>query len=175
MRKTTLFIAMSIDGYIADYAGGVDWLAGTGTEEPDSYSDFIREIDTVVMGGNTYRQIVTQLSPGVWPYPGMESYIVTRRSTSPICETVKVVQESPCSLIRRLCEKPGKGIWICGGADIARQLMEEDLIDRYHLSVIPILLGDGIPLFAPKMRRQLLKLIRTQSYNGITDLIYERR
>lgn len=175
MRRVTLFIAMSLDGYIADRSGGVDWLTGTGTEEPDSYAEFIQGIDTVIMGGNTYRQIITQLSPDTWPYPDLDSYVVTRRSAPSWSSQIHLTSESPCALVRRLREQPGKGIWICGGAALARQLMADDLIDRYHLSIIPTLLGDGIPLFAPGGRALPLQLIRTQSYNGITDLIYERR
>ena len=65
MKKVTVFIAMSLDGYIADSRGGVDWLAGQGNDDDsvDSYSEFVKEIDTVVMGWNTYHQIVTELSP----------------------------------------------------------------------------------------------------------------
>ena len=70
MRDTTLFIAMSLDGYIADKDGKVDWLSGHTPDADDmtSYSEFIKDIDTVVMGYNTYHQIVTELSPGDWPY-----------------------------------------------------------------------------------------------------------
>ncbi len=68
MRKVTLFIAMSLDGYIADYQGKVDWLEGQGDdkENTNSYSEFVKEVDTVVMGWNTYNQIVTELSPNEW-------------------------------------------------------------------------------------------------------------
>lgn len=65
MKKISLFIAMSLDGYIADESGGVDWLTGHGDEKmPDVYSEFAKDIDTVLMGWNTYHQIVTELSPG---------------------------------------------------------------------------------------------------------------
>lgn len=175
MKQVTLFIAISLDGYIADRLGGVDWLSGTGTEDTDSYDAFIRGIDTVIMGGNTYRQIITQLSPETWPYPELESYVVTRHSIPDGKNKIHLVQESPCALVQRLRKQDGKGIWICGGADLARQLMAKDLIDRYHLSVIPTLLGDGIPLFSPGLPTLPLQLIYTQSYNGIIDLVYERR
>ena len=73
MRRIILFIAMSLDGYIADEKGGVDWLSDIQTEEngENSYSHFIKEIDTVVTGWNTYHQIVTELSPGEWVYKGL--------------------------------------------------------------------------------------------------------
>jgi dihydrofolate reductase len=68
MRKVILFIAMSLDGYIADCEGKVDWLEGLGNEEEmiDTYSEFVTQVDTVVMGFNTYHQIVTELSPDEW-------------------------------------------------------------------------------------------------------------
>ena len=73
MRKTTSFIATSLDGYIADSNKSVGWLAGQNESEdmPETYSDFIQDIDTVIMGRNTYRQIVTELSPEEWPYANM--------------------------------------------------------------------------------------------------------
>ena len=74
MRSIILYIAMSLDGYIADREGGVDWLAGQepGQDMPDSYSTLLERIDTVLLGWNTYHQLTTQLSPEQWPYEGAE-------------------------------------------------------------------------------------------------------
>lgn len=176
MRKVTLFIAMSLDGYIADENGGVDWLKGQEEhgEDLDTYSDFIKGIDTVVMGWNTYRQIAEELSPDEWVYPEQTSFVITHREISST-EQIRFTSESPCDLVKRLRRKAGKGIWICGGAGIARQLMKENLIDVWHISVIPTLLGSGIRLFGELDEERKLRLVRTQSYNGITDLVYERR
>ena len=81
MREVILYIAMSLDGYIADKQGKVDWLTGQNPEsqEPDSYSSFLQEIDTVIMGWNTYHQIMTELSPGQWVYEGLDCYVLTHR------------------------------------------------------------------------------------------------
>ena len=68
-----------------------------------------------------------------------------------------------------------KDIWICGGADIIQPLIEQNIIDTYHISVIPIILGSGIPLFQGRKTILKLKLAASKSYNGITDLIYKRR
>lgn len=177
MRKVILFIAMSLDGYIADREGGVDWLGGHGddSEMRDTYSEFIVHVDTVVMGRNTYDQIVTELSPDEWVYRDLTSCVITRREVPASAENIRFLAEDPCRLIRSLREKEGKAIWICGGADLVQQLWKEDLIDVYYISVIPILLGNGIRLFGENGSRIPLKLVKTQSYNGITDLIYERR
>ena len=175
MRRIILFIAMSLDGYIADEKGGVGWLSDIQTEEngEDSYSHFIKEIDTVVMGWNTYHQIVTELSPGEWVYKGLTTYILTHRkleSTGEICFT----DENPCKILRRLKKEEGKSIWICGGADVIRQLMEEDLIDEYDISVIPVILGDGIRLFGKRESPVRLRLVRSGGSDGIVELVYVR-
>lgn len=175
-RNTVLFIAMSLDGYIADANGRVDWLEGQNSEEGDgnSYDNFIREIDTVVMGWNTYRQIATELSPQQWVYEGLTSYVLTHRKIEKM-DGIIFTDESPCGLVRRLRRKPGKDIWICGGASTAGQLMKEGMIDRYHISIIPTLLGSGIRLFDSLKGQIKLKLVRSQVYNGIAELVYERR
>lgn len=176
MRKTVLYIAMSLDGYIADNSGGVDWLAGQDkdAETEDSYPAFIREVDTVVMGWNTYHQIVTELSPTEWPYPGLTSYVITHRDLPP-ADGVIFTGKSPCEVVGELQQAQGKAIWICGGANIAGQLVRNDLIDEYDISVIPILLGAGVRLFEGGHREIPLQLLRTQTSNGITELVYARR
>ncbi len=176
MRNTVLFIAMSLDGYIADQSGKVDWLTGqnAGKDDMETYNQFIQTVDTVVMGWKTYHQIISELSPSQWVYPNLTSYVITHHE-SPSSNIVQFTQQAPGSLIRKLKQQAGKDIWICGGADIAGQLIQENLIDRYHISVIPTLLGRGIRLFGRTDQEIKLKLLKTQSYNGITDLIYERR
>ena len=79
MRRICLFIAMSLDGYIADSKGGVDWLVGQGNDDEniDAYSDFAKNIDTVLMGWNTYHQIITELSPNEWVYNDFTTYVIT--------------------------------------------------------------------------------------------------
>lgn len=176
MRKISLFIAMSLDGYIADSQGGVDWLQGQGHEEEniDAYSEFAKTIDTVFMGWKTYHQIVTELSPEEWAYPDFTTYVFTHRQ-QPSSEKIRFVNADPIDLAKRLREEDGKGIWICGGADLAGQLVNADLIDDYYITVIPTLLGSGIRLFEHAKREIKLKLLHTRSYNGMTDLIYTRR
>lgn len=173
MRSVTLFIAASLDGYIARRDGGIDWLHGQDDSGDDmaSYEDFIRNIDTVIMGWNTYHQISTELSREEWPYRGLTAYVMTHRTPPQTKEDIRFVDQDVCELTADLKRRPGKGIWICGGAGVIRPLLQERMIDRLHISVIPVLLGDGIPLFGGV--EQKLRLLRSQSCNGITHLVYE--
>ena len=78
-------------------------------------------------------------------------------------------------MVKRLKAEKGKDVWICGGAKLVWQLVNEDLIDYYHITVIPTLLGSGIRLFENAKREVKLRLLNTQSYNGMIDLVYTRR
>lgn len=176
MRKVILYIAMSLDGYIADPKGGVEWLGGqdAASENMGSYPEFIQTVDTVIMGWKTYHQVTTELSPDQWVYSGMKSYIITHQKLV-ATEEIEYTEQPLEELIADLKKQEGKHIWICGGASIVGQLIEKNLIDCYHITVMPTLLGDGIRLFEKSNEELKLKLIATQSYNGMTDLIYERR
>lgn len=176
MRKVILYIGMSLDGYIADKNGGVEWLQGQDphAETNDSYSHFIKNIDTVIMGWNTYSQIIHELSPDQWVYDNQTSYVLTHRKLQSN-EKIKFVNEHPCRLVTKLKEEDGKDIWICGGANIIQPFIQENMIDEYHIAVIPVLLGSGIRLFETTEEKIPLRLQCSQTYNGITELIYTRR
>lgn len=176
VRKVILYIAVSLDGYIADSGGNVDWLNGqdSAAENADTYSAFIKDIDTVVMGWKTYHQVATELSPDEWVYSSLTSYVITHRSL-PSTENIKFVQDDPCRIVQKLRQEPGRGIWICGGASIVQPLVKAELIDEYYISIIPTILGSGIRLWGETEREMKLKLTSTQSYNGITELVYNRR
>lgn len=176
MRKVVLFIAMSLDGYIADEHGNVDWLNGQdmSVENMDTYSVFVRDVDAVIMGWDTYHQIVTELSPAEWIYANLTGYVITHRKL-PSKKEIFFTGKAPSDLVGELKNKEGKGIWICGGANIVQQLVQNDLIDEYYISVIPTVLGSGIRLFGTTPDEIKLKLISTQTYNGIVELIYTRR
>lgn len=176
MRKIVLFIAMSLDGYIADCNGNVDWLNGQNEKEEnmDVYSNFIKDVDTVIMGWNTYHQVVTELSPTEWVYDELTSYVITHRKL-PSTNKIIFTEKAPWDVVNELKQKQGKNIWICGGANMIQQLVEKDFIDEYYISVIPTILGSGISLFGNTSKEIKLKLVHTQTYNGITDLVYTRR
>ena len=108
MKKISLFIAMSLDGYIADSKGSVEWLTGQGNDEDniDSYSEFVKDIDTVVMGWNTYHQIVTELSPEDWVYDDFTTYVVTHKQKKS-SDKIHFVNKNPVELIKELRKENG--------------------------------------------------------------------
>ncbi len=177
MRKTVLFIAVSLDGYIADGQNSVEWIKGQDEDVDmvDTYSLFIKDVDTIIMGRRTYNQIVNELSPSVWPYSGMISYVITHHIDREDSADIKFIDSDPSVLIEQLKQEEGKNIWICGGASIINQLAKDNLIDVYHLTIIPVLLGNGVRLFESSENTIELRLVKTMDYNGIVELVYCKR
>lgn len=175
MRKVVLYISMSLDGYIADVDGRVDFIAGDDeTSHESDYDVFIKEIDTMIIGSKTYRQVVERLSPNFWPYEGIETYVIT---TNP--EMIHDANVKPTTnliqLVKELKNQKGRNIWINGGSSVVNQLLKEDLIDVFHMAVIPVLLGDGVSLFTRKTEMIKLKLVKSYQFNEIQSLVYTRK
>ncbi len=172
--RLILYLAVSLDGYLARKDGSVDFLSGHQPDWPGDYGyqDFISGIRAVVMGGNTYREITQVLSPGAWPYEGLDSYVFTSRP-GPAQPGVTFLSGDPVPAVRALKERvSGGGIWLCGGGKLASCLEGAGLIDEYQLSVMPILLGEGIPLFSPPLPQRKLELAGCTRENGVLSLRY---
>lgn len=122
-----------------------------------------------------YHQIVTELSPDTWVYKGKKTYVLTHRSLELVDEEIFFTNEDLKSLIKRLKAKEGKNIWICGGASIINQLIDLDLIDMYTITIVPTILGDGIPLFGKHRNELKLQMISTVNYNGFVETTYKKR
>lgn len=176
-RSVILYIAVSLDGYIADSRGCVDWIKGQddAVEPEDTFTPFFESVETVIMGKRTYDQIVTELSPDQWPYMGATTFVITHSDDHADTEHVRFRNVSVCSLVEELREQPGENIWICGGAQIAQRLVEKDMIDIYHIAVVPVILGGGIRLFDTAEHKIDLALAATKEYNGIIELTYHRK
>ena len=152
----------------------MDFLSGHQPDWPGDYGyqDFISGIRAVVMGGNTYREITQVLSPGAWPYEGLDSYVFTSRP-GPAQPGVTFLSGDPVPAVRALKKRvSGGGIWLCGGGKLASCLEGAGLIDEYQLSVMPILLGEGIPLFSPPLPQRKLELAGCTRENGVLSLRY---
>ena len=144
-RKLILYIAVSLDGYIAGPGDDLSFLSMVEQEGEDyGYMDFMSTVDTVIMGRRTYDWVMTKVSE--FPYTDLESYIITH-SEQPAEGSMKYYNGSPGMLVRKLKAKPGKNIFVVGGAEIVHQLLLDKLIDEFYIAVIPVLLGDGIKLF----------------------------
>ena len=174
MRKVRLYIAVSIDGYIARNNGDLDWL----TEYPNpkktdyGYLEFVDTIDTVIVGGRTYDDILSM--DVAWPYKGKESYIVTRRPRQTVAEdSVKMISEDIINTIIELKEKPGKDIWLVGGGELISLFLNNNLIDEMIITHIPVILGSGVSLFTDIRRESNWKAISNSIFdNGVTQTIY---
>lgn len=172
MRKVKLFIAASIDGYIARTDGNLDWLSMV--EQPGEdygYEAFVKTIDTVIVGRKTYDKV---LSMGVdFPHTDKKCYVITR-TERPAAGNVVFYTGKLETLIDQLKQEDGKGIFCDGGAEIVTALFQHNLIDECILSVIPVLLGDGIRLFNDGRPETLWHLVASRSFaSGLVQLHYQ--
>ena len=175
MGKIVLYISISLDGYIADINGGVDWLGGenAGYQGDYGFSAFFETVEAILMGGRTYRQVRRELSPDVWPYQGKQVYVLTHQAEADAPEGVRFISGPSAQLLRQLREQTTGTVWVCGGADVVGQCLPE--IEEFHLTVMPVLLGDGIPLFRPGRERIPLTLAALRRENGVVDCVYKRK
>jgi len=172
-RKVILYIATSLDGYIAKPNDDLGFLSIV--EEPDQdygYADFIKTVDTVIIGRKTYDKV---LSMGVdFPHSDKDTYILTR-TPRPQVGSLKFYTDDLKSLIHKLKSEPGKNIFCDGGSEVVNELLQDELIDEFIISVIPILLGNGTKLFKDGRPETRLKLLSVRSFDkGLTQLHYKR-
>lgn len=146
MKRVILYIATSLDGYIAASDGGVEWLDEYQSDSEDyGYAALYDSVDTVLMGGRTYRSI---LGFGCeWPYAEKDAYVVSRSEWRDLPPRVSVVSEEIGPFLRRLKAGEGRDIWLVGGGRLASSLLSEGLVDEMRICVFPRLLGSGIRLF----------------------------
>lgn len=174
MRKIKLYIAASIDGYIAGRDGELDWLSDypITPELNYGYEDFFESIDTVIMGGRTYRDILNM--DVVYPYKDKESYIITRNVINTPKEDIIYITNNIEDNISELKKREGKDIWLVGGGEIVSLFLSQDWIDEMIITYIPILLGEGIRLFPNKAKGSKWSLIQSQAFiNGVVQIKYQ--
>ena len=166
MRKIILFIASSLDGYIARENGDIDWLP---ENTPSGYDDFIKSVDTVIMGKKTYDQVLTF---GDYPYKDKKSYIFTRNKNYPKEENIEFVQDAE-KLMKNIVHGSGKNIWLIGGSEIISTFVNLNFVDELILSLIPVALGKGIPLFKNMTKELKMELVKTTDYMTLVELHYK--
>ncbi|MEB3337443.1 MAG: dihydrofolate reductase family protein [Leptolyngbyaceae bacterium] len=167
MRRVILFIATSLDGYIARTSGEVDWLF---TDQDYGYTPFFAQVDTVLMGRRTYEQVQ---SWGEYPYGETQGFVFSRMLRDQSHPQVKIISEDVTRFVKGLKDLPGKNIWLVGGAELVHSCLQSDLIDELIISVHPILLGEGIPLFRPPFSIKNLSFQHCEAFDtGLLQLTY---
>ena len=173
MRKIKLYIAVSIDGFIADKNGRVEWLENL--PNPDfldyGYFDMYNSIDTTLMGNITYQQVLGFDMP--FPYSDKTNFVFTRNQSLTEDENVTFVNNNIIDFVKKMKSKKGKSIWLIGGGQVNSILLNANLIDEMIVSYMPIVLGDGIPLFSSNTQLKSFRLLKSETFStGVVSLTY---
>src|SRR6187402_1140566 len=173
-RKLVIYIATSLDGYIAKPNDDLDFLSIVEQKGEDyGYADFIKTIDTVILGRKTYDKVSTIDFDS--PYAKKDTYVITR-TTRPDSGSIKFYTDDFIELVTKLKSEEGKKNIFCdGGSEIINELLKHDLIDEFIISIIPVFVGNGTKLFKDGRPEQGLKLISTKQFEkGLVQLHYQR-
>lgn len=175
MRKLSIFIATSLDGYIAKPDNDLSFLKIVEKEGEDyGYSEFTANIDTIILGRKTYDYVLKEIGPSHYDNGQRDIYVITRTERPRIGRT-NFYTGNLADLVRELKSKDGKNIYCDGGAEIINELLKHDLIDEFIISIIPVLVGKGTRLFKDGRPEQVLELVSTKQFvKGLAQLHYKR-
>lgn len=168
-RKIVLYICHSLDGYIAEEDGGVSWAEKVDSGGSDcGYTDFLNSIDTAIIGKTTYEQMIG------WDDPLFKNKQCFVFSSSPnqSVKDVQFVNQEASSFVHELKQREGANIWLLGGGKLVSTFLNEGLIDEMILSIIPMTLGKGIPLFRRDINRSDWVLKNIIQYGSIARVHY---
>lgn len=176
MRKLSLFIATSLDGYIAKPNDNLDFLKLVEKEGEDyGYTAFTSTIDTIILGRKTYDYVLKEIGAEHYDNGQRDVYVITRTG-KPAAGRTTFYTGNLVALVQRLRSETGKDIYCDGGAEIVNELLKNDLVDEFTISIIPILVGEGTRLFKDGRPEQLLELVNTTSFDtGLVQLHYKRK
>jgi dihydrofolate reductase len=183
-RRIIVSVAASADGFIARPDGSVDWLERPSPKGNYGMSAFFRSVDTCILGRKTYDFSVSHGSPDF--YPGKKNYVFSRTLKQAASPKVTLINEDVTTFAQRLRAEKGKGkgegkdegkdIWLVGGAEIVAAFLDAGQVDEFIIHVIPVIIGEGIPLVAPRHRHLALKLLASQKFpDGVVKLHYAVR
>lgn len=173
--KVSVFVGASVDGFIARTNGALDWLPEDA--EPHGYEEFIASIDTIVIGRKTFETVLTF---GVWPYEQKRVVVLSSRplDLSEALARGGVVEQmggSPAEICSSLAARGAQHIYVDGGITIQR-FLRAGLIERLIVTRVPVLIGEGIPLFGSLAQDIRLRHVATRSYpSGLVQSEYETR
>ncbi len=167
MRRIRYAVAMSLDAYIAGSNGENDWII----MDPEiDFREIFGRFDTLLLGRRTFQAMSRG---GPVSMPEMQTLVFSRTLRQQDYPDVTIVAEKPEEAIACLRSKAGKDIWLFGGGSLFRSLLEVQLVDTVELAVIPVLLGQGIPLLPPPAQHVKLRLVGNKAYKtGIVSLEY---
>lgn len=164
--KIILYIAASLDGFIAGPKGEIDWLFH---DQDYGYTDFLDTVDTILMGRTTYEQVLTF---GEFPYSGKQCYVFSTTQSQPT-KHVQFYQGDLLTFVRQIKKQSAKHIWLVGGTKLISSFASLQLIDQYIISIHPVILGAGITLFPPNLPQVDLLLMNCQMFSsGLVQLNY---
>ena len=175
LPEVALSIACSLDGYIATPDGGVAWLTGTGGDdgedgEDDGYEAFYDSVDSLLVGSATYEQVIGW---GPWPYPGRPCWVFSSRDLALEGPDLLLAKNGPRATLEEIAARGLKRAWLIGGGKLIAAFRAEGLITEYIVTIIPVILGDGLPLFPSPGPTERLRLIESKSYpNGFLRVTY---
>lgn len=169
-RKVVLFIAPSLDGYIARKDESLDWLMKIEGDGDNGYGAFYDSVDTVVLGRKTYDWVLEHVE-GEFPYNDKACYIFTRGEAQKH-ENIHFVNEDITEFTTSLKKQPGKNIWVVGGGELIQLFLKEKCIDELIITVAPVIIGNGIPLFHEGDYELELELKNVQRFNQFVELHY---
>jgi dihydrofolate reductase len=173
-RKTIVYIATSADGYIARPDGDVGWLDRPRPKGNYGMSRFVENIDTILWGRKTYEKGIAMGMKAGGFGKGIKNYVFSRHAQRRPLPGFQFVNEPVKQFAQRLRAQAGKNVWMMGGGEIIGSFLDEGQIDEFSIHVIPILIGEGIPLVAPRHRSVPLKLLSAKTFpNGVVHLNYQ--
>lgn len=176
MRTVSIYIAASLDGYIAKPNDDLSFLKSVEKEGEDyGYTEFTSSIDTIILGRKTYDWVLREIGTSHYDNGERNVYVITRSEKPNVGKTI-FYTGSLTELIQQLKTENGKNIYCDGGAEIINELLKSDLIDEFIVSVIPVLVGSGTRLFKDGRPEQYLELVNAKTFEtGLVQLHYRRK
>jgi dihydrofolate reductase len=169
----SLYIAATLDGFIARTDGSIDWLADIDENNTDyGYTPFYSSVDGVIMGSTTFELIQ---SFGPWPYSDKPTFVFTRRSLQTEIKNVFFVSGDPRQLLLSSEFEKFRKIWLVGGSALIASCLKKDMIDDFVLTILPLILGHGLRLFSSPISEQWLTMVACQQYEGGVLQIHYRK
>ena len=181
--RVTIHMAASLDGFIARKDGRVDWLEtsdefiGGASLDPNDVEAFLKTIDCYVMGSRTYETALNFEARGLgWAYGDKPTFVLTSRNLPRIRDTVEFYSGDLSQFVNEQLRPAFGSIWFVGGGTVSGECLRRGLADEIRYSILPVLIGDGVPFFEKLGRDVALHLVEVKAYNsGMVELRYDVR